>query len=129
MASVMDVVLAVMTRRWEWGVADCCTAPCDVFARLHGVDPMASLRGVYSSRSSAEIVITGMGGMVAMAERLAARAGLRDGIGGEGEIGVSGERPEGRVLCICVGDAWAAKTARGFALIRGVDRAWACPKL
>ena len=128
MAEVMVVVAEVMLRRWKWGEADCCTSACDVFLRLHGVDPMKPLRGACASREEAERVIGAYGGMLAMAERLTAAAGLvRTDAPQPGDLGLTAERPEGQALCICVSpDRWAAKTARGFAVVDAAEGAWTC---
>ena len=120
MAEVMVVVAEVMLRRWKWGEADCCTSACDVFLRLHGVDPMEPLRGAYSSRTGADLLIDGGGGMEALAVSLARLAGLREGIGGAGEIGVG----EARCFLIGTGEGWVGKTANGFATVPRAVRSW-----
>lgn len=126
-SELMAIVSDVMGRPWRWGEADCCASACDVFLRLHGVDPMQPLRGACASREEAGRVIGAMGGMTAMVERLTAAAGLvRTDDPQPGDLGLTAERPEGRALCICVSpDRWAAKTARGFAIIGPAERAWA----
>ena len=42
---VLAEVERVMSKPFAWGACDCCSAACDVFTRLWGVDPMASIRG------------------------------------------------------------------------------------
>lgn len=131
--AVLVVVEDVMLRPWAWGVADCCAAACDVIARLHGVDPMAPLRGAYASGPNALQVIEDQGGMVGMVRRLAGAAGFVQmpvGQARPGDLGLTRSRPEGRALCVCVGpDAWAAKTLRGYALLDAADFAWTpCPR-
>ena len=124
----MALVSEIMGRPWKWGEADCCAAACDVFLRLHGIDPMEPLRGACASREEAERVIGAMGGMIAMVDRLTARAGLvRTDAPQPGDLGITAERPEGRALCICIApDRWAAKTARGFAVVSMAEGAWTC---
>jgi len=126
MSSALAAVMAVMDRPWEWGAADCCTAACDVFARLHGVDPMAPLRGLYGTKAEAQAMIAREGGLDALAARLAAFSGLRLSEGQAGDIGVSGPgvASGGRCLMICVAPGWAAKTPRGFAILPRAERAW-----
>lgn len=123
---VMSAVIAVMARRWEWGSADCCAAACDVFAAIHGIDPMARLRGAYATRDEAEAMIARHGGLEALAASLAAEAGLRASEGRAGDIGVSeaGAASGGRCLMICTGRGWAAKSPTGFALLPRAARAW-----
>jgi len=122
----MDTIIAVMARRWEWGAADCCTAACDVFARLHGVDPMAPLRGLYGTKAEAEAMIAREGGLDALAVRLAALSGLRLSEGRAGDIGVSGPgvASGGRCLMICTGRGWAAKSPAGFVIVPRAEMAW-----
>ena len=67
---VLRLSMRIMGRSWVWGEADCCTAACDVFQALHGVDPMASLRGVYRTKIGAQRAIVARGGWMAMAEAL-----------------------------------------------------------
>src|SRR5690606_23486075 len=43
--AVMAEAERVMLRPFEWGPCDCCSAACNVFASLWGVDPMAPVRG------------------------------------------------------------------------------------
>lgn len=116
----MAVVADVMSRPWKWGEADCCTSACDVFQRLHGIDPMEPIRGSYSSRAEADLLIDGGGGMEALAAVLARQAGLREGIGGAGEIGVG----EARCFLIATGSGWVGKTANGFATVARAVRSW-----
>lgn len=122
----MAVVAEVMGEPWRWGERDCCAAACEVFRRLHGIDPMGALRGGCGTREAADLVVAAHGGMTAMVARLTASAGLvPTDAPVAGDLGLSAERPEGKVLCICVGhDRWAAKTARGFAIIGAAERAW-----
>lgn len=123
MAGVMAVCLEVMDRPWRWGAADCCTAACDVFLRLHGVDPMAPLRGRYSSRVGALRMIALEGGWQAMAQGLADRAGLVASDGRAGDIGLI-RVGDTLALGICTGAVWAGKSERGLATVPEFERAW-----
>ncbi|WP_397544909.1 DUF6950 family protein [Roseicitreum antarcticum] len=49
----MDAVLTHMRGPFVWGASDCCTSASDVFQALHGVDPMAPLRGQYTTEAGA----------------------------------------------------------------------------
>jgi len=125
MIGVMGAVFEVMARRWEWGVADCCTSASDVFARLHGVDPMAALRGRYSTAFGAARVIAAEGGFVRMCEAQASLAGLHDGNGAAGEIGVIRIDDKQLALAICTAPGiWQGKTLGGFAPSREMVRCW-----
>lgn len=121
-----DVMAAVeehMGGPFVWGRADCCSAPCAAFAALHGIDPMARVRGTYDSRSGAWRLIRTMGGLQTFAPRLARDAGLRAVPSG---IGVIGLIPNGTgfSLAIGLGTCWAAKAVAGFHIVQEVEAAW-----
>lgn len=113
----MASVIARMEGPFVWGVSDCCLAAADVVRDLVGVDPMAELRGTYSTAGEAR-------------DRLLAAGGYEAGLRAAGFRPVS--RPEVgdvgltwcRAMAVCVGDRWAAKTERGLLLVRSVRRAW-----
>lgn len=127
MARELSVVFDVMDRRWEWGASDCCTAACDVFKALHGIDPMASLRGKYKSQLGAAKIIAGFGGFVAMCEKLAFDANLSESSGEAGDIGVAEMNDGVTALVICIApNSWVGKTEGGFATVDRVLRSWSC---
>lgn len=66
---MIEHVDAWRARRWKWGVSDCCTFAADWVLSQTGADPMADLRGTYSSRMSAESVIAEHGGLKALLGR------------------------------------------------------------
>ncbi|WP_118138774.1 hypothetical protein [Oceanicella sp. SM1341] len=128
---VLAHALRVMDRPFAWGHADCCTAACDVFEALFGIDPMAELRGRYATAAGAMRIIAGEGGFAALAERLASTAGLAPGQGGgtAGALGLSAPGtatgPQGRALLVCIAPgAWAAKSEGGMSVLPGVERHW-----
>jgi len=132
---VMEIAEEVMDRPWRWGEADCCTAACDVFAALTGVDAMASLRNRYSTDLGAYRHIVRAGGMLALASRLADEARLVrvDTNFRAGDLGVSlpgaAVGPDGHALAICVGtDLWAVKGLRGMSLVTKVSMVRRCPQ-
>lgn len=119
----MAVCMDVMDRPWQWGVADCCTSACDVFHRLHGIDPMQSLRGSYSTRTGAVRAITSRGGWVKMSGDLARDAGLVEGTGVAGEIGLV--MSEGQLcLAVSTGAVWIGKSMTGLASVSVCERSW-----
>ena len=131
MARVMAVCLDVMDRPWCWGVADCCTAACDVFLLLYRVDPMEPLRGQYSTRLGAMRHIAQEGGFLAMGNRLADRAGLvRVDDAQPGDIGVIRDGSGVLALGICTEFGWAGKTENGMEVggMLKEMRAWSCPR-
>lgn len=125
MARVMALCMDVMDRPWRWGAADCCTAACDVFLRMHGVDPMRSLRGRYSTRLGAMRHIMRAGGWLAMGDDLAARAGLvHVQTGQPGDIGIIRDACGVLALGICTERGWAGKNDTGMSLGVKEMRAW-----
>lgn len=118
------VVVEIMAGPWVWGRADCCTAACDVFLALHGIDPMAPLRGRYASAREAAMVIALQGGWRAMFGRLGQEAGLRPGAGAPGEIGLV-QRAGRHSLAIGLGGGlWAGRIDGGFAMVKGAIQSW-----
>lgn len=125
---VTDLAFEVMDGPFVWGRSDCCTAACDVFAGLHGVDPMAPLRGRYASRFSALRLIRDWGGWLTMADRLAALAGLvavdEFTPAKAGDLGLA---RVGGDLALVIGienGLWAGKGEHGVVAVREVMRAW-----
>lgn len=128
-SDVMAAVDDIMSQPWQWGVSDCTASACDVFNRLHGIDPMKPLRGTYHDARSGYRLIRQWGGMLEMGARLAEMAGLRPGYGEPGDIGVSFARacsgPNGRSALICVQPGiWAGKTEDGYAILTAAERCW-----
>lgn len=114
--AVRAAALEIMARRWVWGVSDCSAAACDVFARLHGVDPLAPLRGRY--RTAAEARAAQGPDWAVVCRGLAARAGLVEGAEVPGALGLI-RHAEGLALAVCIRPGlWAAKTLGGVAEVQ-----------
>jgi len=119
--AIMPAVEAVMMQPFVWGTCDCCTAACDVFQRLHGIDPMAHLRPQYGSKRGALALIRESGGLLSIAESIAAHLGAVEGHA-PGGIALSDDH---RSLMLCVEPGlWAAKSETGFALVSRAARGW-----
>lgn len=119
----------IMSARWRWGVADCCTAACDVFQALHGIDPMAEVRGRYDDAVSAARLIREWGGFRPMADAFARAASLTVSDGQPGDIGISAPGnaggPDGRAMLICIRPgAWAGKSELGYVILPNAERCW-----
>ena len=126
---VLRLSMRIMGRCWTWGEADCCTAACDVFQALHGVDPMASLRGVYRTKIGAQRAIVARGGWMVMAETLAREAGLGAGQGAAGDIALVRTEAGLYALAVTLGEgACVAKSLNGGTILQGFERSWACPR-
>lgn len=121
-ARVMAEVDRIMSRPFEWGPADCCSASCDVFAALWGFDPMAAVRGYVGAVGAARLM-AGAGGLRPLASRVLTDAGLVPGhaTGGLG-LALFGGRAS---LLVCVEPGlWAGKSLRGYALVRAAEMGW-----
>lgn len=117
-----------MSQRWIWGASDCCSSARNVFHDLHGVDFMADIEE-YDSAAEAVRLIKSYGGFVDIVEYAMASAGLRDGVGNPGEVGISyqgaAEGIEGYALLICIEPGkWAGKTEYGYAILPDAERSW-----
>lgn len=120
---VIALVDRIYLRPFEWGVSDCCTRACDVFAALHGVDPMAPLRGRYKTRLGALRLIRRMGGWQAMTEALAAQAGLVPGGAAQGDLGLV-ETGRGPGLAVRALHGWAAPLDNGVVILPRALASW-----
>lgn len=118
------LVWDVMLQPFGWGRADCCTAACDVFAAIHGIDPMAPLRGQYVTRREALVEIRRRGGFEAMAVDLARDAGLQACDPRPGAIGVVRDPGGQEVLAICSGPRWFGKSETGVVSVRECLLCW-----
>lgn len=113
----------VMLRPFEWGACDCCSSACNVFASIWGVDPMAPVRG-YSGPLGAARLMRRTEGLAALAETLAARAGLAEGHA-TGGLALSEDTGGQRSLLICITPGlWAGKSKDGLAILRRAERGW-----
>ncbi|AGT07910.1 DUF6950 family protein [Paracoccus aminophilus] len=119
---VMAEVERVMSRPFEWGPRDCCSAACDVFAALWGFDPMARFRGYRGARDALRLMADG-GGLPKLCAQVSRETGLIEGHapGGFGLTAIEGL--PSLLICITPG-TWAGKTLRGFALVRSADKGW-----
>lgn len=125
--SVEAAVVDLMAGPLVWGVSDCSAAACDVFARLHGVDPLAPVRGAYATEAGAARLIRRHGGWLALADRLARLAGLVPGVGAAGEIGLIAQGARLSLGIALGGGLWAGRIDGGYATTSGAKRSWACP--
>ena len=125
---VIDAVAEVMARPFEWGRCDCCTAACDVFARLTGVDPMAPFRGAYAGPVQAGRLMRDAGGLQAMAQEMADAHGLQPCAWHPGALGLAHAGPRGALVLVIGLDqpgAWAGKSRGGWSVWSGdVVAAW-----
>lgn len=115
----MAVAEPILMRHFEWGPCDCTSAACDVFAALHGIDPLAPWRGAYADERAALRIVAGLGGASAALAEMARRAGLAPGEA----VGAIGRAGKSLVICAQPG-LWVGKSQSGMAVIRSVDEAY-----
>lgn len=118
--TVLEAVDTVMSRPFEWGRCDCVLAAAAVFARLHGVDPLAGV-GRWSGHRDASRIMRRGGGLAAMAETQASAIGLARGHAAGG-LAICAD---GRSLLVCIQPGmWAGKTKTGYAILRQAGCGW-----
>lgn len=121
---ITDLALSMMDGPFVPGEADCCTAACDVFRVLHGVDPMEPLRGAYCTAYGARMQIARRGGWLAMCEALAGQAGLTRSAGGEGHLGLAQIGDDYALVIGIERGLWAGKGNPGVVTVREVVASW-----
>lgn len=128
MAAVMEAAIEVMGRPWKWGENDCCTAACDVFHQLYGVDPMAEFRGTYETEREALRLIRSQGGFVFFIRQTARKAGLVPSIAKPGALGIHDNRNGTHSLLVCSSPGvWLGKTRTGMTTARQVQEQFHVP--
>lgn len=131
MASVIELADVHMSGEIVWGSRDCVTGACDIFHDLHGVDPMREHRGCYSDKWGAYRWINHFGGWALMTDMVFGVAGLVEGDGSRGEIGLTvtgcANLARGKSLAVSAGDiGWITRTQMGYAVIKSdfIERSW-----
>ncbi|MEP6827912.1 MAG: hypothetical protein ABJA10_07540 [Aestuariivirga sp.] len=112
---------------FQWGFHDCCSFVCDVLDEVTGRDPMADLRGSYSSEEEA-LAALGVAGLVATVMRLASEQGFK-----RVEFPFVGaffglvSTPKGPAMALFLGDKWVARAETGILTmpLRNGFLAWA----
>lgn len=106
-----------MARPFIWGECDCCTVLADWVARVHGVDPIADVRGLYDDPLSCERATGFVRDPVSAIDRALASVGRfeRAETPTAGDIAVvlpmaGDRRPTG---ALWLGRAWACKGMTG----------------
>ncbi|MGA0564176.1 DUF6950 family protein [Ancylobacter sp. VNQ12] len=101
------------TRRFEWGVCDCCIWACSWVLARRGVDPSAPWRGRYKTARGAMRHVRKGGDFVDVVSRAMADAGLVETVYPQiGDVGVV-LTPLGASLAVRTYTGWAGKSERG----------------
>src|SRR5579884_3061335 len=130
----MDALCAFLRescgRRFAWGERDCALWVCDWVVRARGVDPGAAFRGAYRTARGCRRLLRREGGLLALATRCCAAAGLVEIAphhAGHGAV-VCVAAPWGDTLGIMLASRRVAMLARGGGLIGSavhpIARAW-----
>lgn len=102
---------------FAWAQRDCISWPCDWVWRERGFDPMAAARGSYSGRFSCARFLLQQGGLLALAEREMAVAGLaRTKAPRSGDVGIVATT-FGPMGAIRADSVWALKTLDGVVFV------------
>lgn len=113
-----EYLLFAAKRPWGWGTHDCCTFASQWAIIRGNPDPMAYLRGRYSTAGEAVRVLVKHGGLLAVTTRGMIEAGVPEAdFPRAGDIGVV-QRPteEGlnQACGIYTGERWATLGLRGM---------------
>jgi len=121
---VVAAAVAHMAGPWSW--RDACYGPaCDAFAALYGFDPMASVRGRFSTERGALLFVRRRGGMVECVSRILEPQGFTQSEA-PGSLGVV-PAPDafGGAMAICVQPGvWARRARHGLAIVKCEGAAW-----
>jgi hypothetical protein len=113
-ASLADDLQAAAGKRFAWGECDCCLFVADWIKAVHGFDPAAGWRGVYSDERGARRALAMSGGLIRlMSLRMAAHGIDPTDTPGHGDIGAV-ETALGPTAAIRVSAGWACKSPAGL---------------
>ena len=106
---------AARQRPFEWGLHDCAAFATAVAADLTGQDPVAHLRGSYTSAWGAERVMAEHGGLAALITEYYGEP-IAIAQAGRGDL-VLAERDNGPALGVCLGSVAAFAGPDGLAFL------------
>ena len=119
-------VAQARSRPHQWGVFDCCLAPCDGVREITGVDPATALRGRYKTERGALLALRRFagGGLVETVEKIAADLGAPEvgtGFASRGDVVLVTDPAVSRAdfggfLGLCLGRDVAVMTLEGLRL-------------
>jgi hypothetical protein len=123
---LQEYLLAAASRPFDWGDCDCALFAAGWVRIVRGVDPAADLRGTYSTRNGAYLLMRAEGGLLAVIERRMAAHGFTETQKpGAGDVGIV-TAFQAAACAIKTRSGWACKTERGI-VVRPFDvaKAWA----
>lgn len=122
MTALGDYLSEVGRTPWQWGTRDCCTFPADWCVRAGYPDPMAFIRGTYSTEAEALGHATSPG-LLKLATKGYESIGLQRTKQPEsGDVAVIQRPTEAGPAMVCAirsGDRWVMLTERGLVVDGG----------
>ena len=115
-----ELVRNLSCREYEWGTFDCCTLAGDVVLVITGVDPIADVRGKYSTEQGAYRILARLGGMESA---WSARLGQSIAVpfAQVGDIGITGT-----AAVFFGGACWLGASDIGLTPVDSPRVAWRC---
>ena len=111
-----ELFAAMAGRAFCWGVHDCCTFAAEAVQVVTGADPLADLRGRWSSRAEAQALLGALGGLeVAVTARLGP-AMPNHRLAQRGDIAMV-DTAAGPALAVCAGSHLLAPGLSGVARV------------
>ncbi|WP_114393511.1 DUF6950 family protein [Oleisolibacter albus] len=114
------VVEAARHSTFAWGRVDCCLFAADAVVAVTGVDPAAPWRGTYADAGTATRLLARMGGLSAMAARVARHHGwpaVPPAFLGRGDVALVRLDDGRHALAVCLGAALVLPAQRGLAAL------------
>lgn len=120
---------AVAQQPWDWGTGDCCTFAADWCVALGYPDPMAAIRGTYSTEAEA-LALLKRHGLLRLVDRGARGIGVkRTDDPRTGDVGLIRRLGPGGMDAVCAirsEDRWVSRLERGLYVDEAGElvRAW-----
>ena len=113
---LMEFFAARSATPFAWGTNDCVTYAADAVRAITGDDPLADLRGSWSTELGARRAVTRAGGMPAALDSRFTR--LPNVLCAQrGDIGVLPEETGWHVVVVCMGALWACPGPDGVVTV------------
>lgn len=115
-----ELIESARDREWAWGTWDCCMFVCAAIQALTGKSCADAFAGRYRDRDGAEAILAERGGLLALAEEVAAKegfAGISVTMARRGDVVLSSLLGR-HTFGVCVGDSVAyVEAAKGLLLV------------
>lgn len=117
-----------MRHPFKWGLRRDCTAACDAFKALHGVDPLDGCNDAYSAAIGAARILKHAGGYLAWCRATFDLPETTQPQAGDLAL-IDSADAFGAALAICIQSGeYASKTEAGMVITKAnILGAWTCP--